>query len=211
MNFSDGPELAAAIASVLAKDDMTDVIPGLVKLAEASINSELRVRQMLTRVTSDVASGTTYFDMPTDFLEAKRVGITSPTEYACKLGYADDDTLFETRIAYPSGAKPTLFGIVGDAIELAPAPQSDVTVELTYYASPEALDCGTVGSTNWLLAKAPDLYLYGALVHSAPYLQEDDRIQTWAALFVAKLQSLNDESRRAETSGGRLVARRTFG
>ena len=32
---------------------------------------------------------------------------------------------------------------------------------------------------NWLLTLAPDLYLYGALLESAPYIKEDGRIQTW--------------------------------
>ena len=38
---------------------------------------------------------------------------------------------------------------------------------------------------GWLLLDAPDVYLYGTLIQSAPYLQDDARTQTWAALYAA--------------------------
>ena len=36
---------------------------------------------------------------------------------------------------------------------------------------------------NWLLAKNPDLYLYGALLESEPFLKNDSRMVTWRALL----------------------------
>jgi hypothetical protein len=45
---------------------------------------------------------------------------------------------------------------------------------------------------NWLLTLAPDLYLYGALLESAPYIKEDGRIQTWALGLSTALDGLNN-------------------
>jgi hypothetical protein len=49
--------------------------------------------------------------------------------------------------------------------------------------------------------------LYGSLIHSAPFLQEDQRIATWAQLYSAAISNLNAVSDRAEYSGGTLVMR----
>ena len=65
--------------------------------------------------------------------------------------------------------------------------------------------------TNWLLTNYPDAYLYGALLHSAPYLQEDSRIQTWAALYQKAISDINSESERSKTSAsGRRIKIRSY-
>ena len=74
------------------------------------------------------------------------------------------------------------------AFELAPTPNAVCTIEMVYRANLPPL--ATAG-TNWLLTAAPDLYLYGALVESAPYLKEDARLQTWGQLFANARDALN--------------------
>jgi hypothetical protein len=81
---------------------------------------------------------------------------------------------------------------------------------LTYYAKIPAL---TVSNTsNWLLVDSPDLYLYGSLLQAAPYLQDDQRITTWAALYTTAINDLkvSDERSRMATSALRMRAR-SFG
>ena len=58
--------------------------------------------------------------------------------------------------------------------------------------------------TNWLLTHHPDIYLYGALLHSAPFLQEDARAQTWAALYKSAVERVNDASSKSTASGSGL-------
>ena len=59
-------------------------------------------------------------------------------------------------------------------------------------------------SDNWLLDDSPDVYLYGSLMHSAPYLQEDARITVWAQLYSAAVARLNESSDRSRHSGSGL-------
>ena len=59
-----------------------------------------------------------------------------------------------------------------------------------------------------MLAEYPDIYLYGALVESAPYLKDDARLTVWEG----RLQSAITEVRilkDRERFGGKLVARPT--
>jgi len=48
------------------------------------------------------------------------------------------------------------------------------------------------------------MYLYGALLHSAPYLAEDQRIAIWAQMYSAAVQRLNEVSDDARFSGSGL-------
>jgi len=78
-------------------------------------------------------------------------------------------------------------------------------MQLAYYAEiPKLSDTTTF---NWLLQSDPDLYLYGSLMQSAPYLLDDARMQTWASLYqngLASLQKASDDTRFGG-SGRRII------
>jgi len=46
------------------------------------------------------------------------------------------------------------------------------------------------------------LYLYGALLESAPYIKEDGRIQTWGLGFAAALNDLNNIGQTSTFNAG---------
>jgi len=79
--------------------------------------------------------------------------------------------------------RPLTFSAVGGKLELAPAPDTSYTMEHLYFSRIPALHEGS--PTNWMLDYHPDAYLYGALLHSAPYLVEDQRIAVWSTLYEA--------------------------
>ena len=84
--------------------------------------------------------------------------------------------------------------MIGTEIQVYPPPDGTYTAELVYYAEIPALtDSNT---TNWLLTLAPDIYLYGTLMQTAPYLQDDARLQTWAALYQKKMQDIEISNER---------------
>jgi hypothetical protein len=160
------------------------------------------------RVTT--TTGEQFVPLPSDFLEARNVQATAGT-YPNILEYAEPNYIDYLRDAEPT-EYPTNYSIVGSSLEFAPVPAADTTIELVYYSKIPALDLTSAVSTNWVLQRAPDAYLYGALVHTAPYLIEDERLPVWSQAFGTALASLNRESERASVRGSRLVAkRRTFG
>jgi hypothetical protein len=46
-----------------------------------------------------------------------------------------------------------------------------------------------------------DAYLYGSLLHAAPYLGEDQRAQVWASLYKNAIDAINLEDDKAKASG----------
>lgn len=198
--------LKSGIADFLNRSDLTSVIPTFISLSEAKFNRTLRVRQMIKRATATI--DTQFFAMPADFLEAKSFVLnTNPLTY---LEYATQDFLQKQRQdVYITSGKPALFGVVGTQFEAVPTPDGNYTGELTYYAKIESLSDTT--TSNWLLAYAPDLYLYGALVQAAPYLRDDERIAVWGQFYTAVMDDIVVADQRASVATTPIVRARSLG
>jgi hypothetical protein len=94
---------------------------------------------------------------------------------------------------------PTNYAITAGQIELLPTPDETYSASLVYYSRIPALSVSN--TTNWLLTEAPDTYLYGSLVHAAPYLKDDQRLVVWESLFKLSLDTLNSSSEDAKYGG----------
>lgn len=191
--------LQSAIGDYLNRADLTSQIPMFIQFVEADLNTRLRSREMVVRATT--TNDEEFVELPPDFLQALNlqiVGGKTPLRYVT-LDEADQikaAQIYTQVIAYT---------LVDDAIELVPAPADNVQIEMVYYQCIPALS--DTNTTNWLLSKSPDVYLYGALVHAAPFLMDDQRINTFASFYTQRVEALNLDSDRAVHSGSPLVAR----
>ena len=204
MAISTYTDLKTSVASWLNRDDLTSVIPDFISLAEAGINRDLRHYKMIER--ADATLDSRYVQLPTDWMETVRFSITSGNTYRLELVSRDDMLEYRQKTADASG-RPRFYANIGDTIEVFPTPDADYTMQLQYYAKTPALSDSN--ASNWLLLDAPDVYLYGTLIQSAPYLQDDARTQTWAALYAAALQSLQKASDDTRFAGSGLRMRVT--
>lgn len=193
--------LKSGIADFLARDDLTAVIPTFVALAEADMNRKVRAIAMETRSTATLDAQ--FSGLPTDWLETisirisgadSRLVLASAAEIADLRAWNDDQA-----------GEPTHYAHVAGGLELYPTPDDTYTAELVYYAKITALSAD--GDTNWVLTNHPDAYLYGSLIHSAPYLKDDPRVEVWAGLYANAIQSINQASQDAKFSGTGLRLR----
>ena len=195
-------ELLAAAANWLARDDLTSRIPEFVVLCEAKLNRVLFVRQMETRSTTTCDTTDTepeFITLPTDFQTMRRVRLSGVTGKP-RLEFMAHSQLEDYRYSIDNVTdQPVYFTIMGDEMELAPTPNENYTLEMVYRKNIPAL---ASNSTNWLLTAAPDIYLYGTLLESAPYIKEDERIQTWALGFSSSIDQLNGLSDRQSFDSG---------
>ncbi len=186
--------LKAAMASALMRDDLTDAIPTFIRLCEAQTFRNLRISQMETTASADLIDGEV--ELPTDFIEL--IDVQGDDTYRSWTPI----TPFQARRDYPTGAGgiTSNYSIIGNTLKTYPG-GGDGTVLLTYYARPSLLDDGN--ATNWLLAQHPDVYLYGSLKHSAPWLEDDARIQVWESLYQ---QALGEVRRTDELRSGTMIS-----
>jgi len=199
-------ELKTSVGDWLNRTDLTTAIPDFISLAEAQIERNLRTRQMIVRATASIT--TEYSAVPADFLEVKSFKLD--TNPVTPLGFETIDSMDTLAVTYRSAAKPIFFTVVGEQFRYLPEPDTAYTGELIYYAKLSKLS--TANTTNFLLTAAPDVYLYGALMQAAPYLQDDARIAVWASMYRAGLEEVTQADDRSSSTGGVLVARaRTLG
>ena len=207
MALSTYAELKTSIGDWLNRSDLSATIPDFISLAEAHIERTLRTRQMIVRANASFDQQ--YGAVPSDFLEVKSLKLTS-TNPPTPLSFLTIDSLDEQSSSYTASGKPRFFGVVGNQLRILPTPDGTYTTELTYFAKLTKLSNSV--TTNWLLTSSPDIYLYGALLQAAPYLQDDARIQTWATLYERALNDLRTADDRGASSGGTLLTRaKTFG
>ena len=197
-------ELKSAVSDFLNRDDLDAVVPTFISLAEAGIDRDLRHFKMIKR--ADATLDSRYVQIPTDWMETVRFSITSGDTYRLELISRDDMLQYRQNTKNTPG-RPRFYANIGESIEVFPTPNAEYTMQLQYYARTPALS--DTNAKNWLLTDAPDVYLHGALIQSAPYLKDDARTQTWAALYSAALQSLQKASDDTRFAGSGLRMRIT--
>lgn len=200
MALSNYGELKTAIADFLNRDDLTSVIPTFIALAESQIARDLRHWRQERRVTTTLNER--FENLPSDWLETKNLYLSdgAAVEYASVAEISRQKLLSED-----SAGKPRLYTINSGQFEFFPQPDEDYDLTMVYVARiPAMVEDDDV---NWLMTYYPDVYLYGSLLQSAPYLAEDARVAVWAQLYGAAVANLNKESDIASYSGSPLVMR----
>ena len=202
MAITNYTELKSAVADWLNRSDLSAAIANFIALSETQTERNLRVRQMLTR--ADAIIDTKYSAVPSDFLQARTFKLTS-TSPVQPLEFATDDQMDDLDASNTAPSRPLYFSMVGNQFRVHPAPDSSYTAELSYFAKIPRLS--DAAPTNWLLTMAPDIYLYGALIQSAPYLKDDERINVWTTLYAAGLDALRVADQGATSSRGVLKSK----
>lgn len=218
---------------LFGRTDLAPRIPDFITLFEAKANRTLKCRQMEMRAVSviDLTNPEPQFlALPPFFQTMRRVHmkpISSPSpggsraapglqnslspegfanpNSAPRLKFATQSQIDDLRNIHLSPGTPIWFALFGNEMELFPIPDFAYQIEMVYRSYIPSLNSNT---TNWLLALAPDAYLYGTLMEAAPYLHEDDRIQVWGAGVQAAFDKLNELSEDALYNAGPLVIRR---
>jgi hypothetical protein len=192
MTITNFGTLKTAIADTLNRDDLTSAIPTFVRLAQAQLNRKIRSHRQITRGSLTIDAQ--FEALPADWLETIRITMdANPIRVLTQISM-DDLTRYRTATDNSTDA-PVYFSHNGTDIELFPTPSTSYTGQITYYAKIAALSAD--GDTNWLLTNHPDVYLYGALVHTAPYLKDDARIAVWAGLLAQAMNEIEEESNAA--------------
>ncbi len=204
MPITTHAELLTAVSDYIGgRSDLGSVDDDFVVLCEARLNHgnydvggfstpPLRARRMQTRAS--VAVTTEYTDISSlNFLEPIYAKLTStnPDKHLKALPQA----MFDTQCPSSSSGEPIYYSIFGDELRIGPV--QSVTVELGHYRTIPPL---VSTDPNWLLTDNPGVYLYGALLEAAIYIDEPEDIQKFGRIFsglVLGMQASGSDSSRA--------------
>jgi hypothetical protein len=192
LTYSD---IKSSVSDWLVRDDLTDRSADFIALAESRLNRELRVREMISQATGTISTQT--IQIPGDFVEVLRLTLDTSADMPLEYRPVEDS---EIRVAGSTSGQPSWFSVIGSNLKLYPIPDGSYDYTLDYYATIPALS--DTNTTNWLLEKAPDIYLFGALSEAAPFLMDDARVPFWESRFQAAKRSLNSAEIRAKRTSG---------
>ena len=167
-------QLKADIADYLHRTDLTDKIPGFIRLAEAALLREFSPKE--TEISVSVTSVDHFIDIPADFNQLCRITTAWGAEWRT-LEYHE-------------------FRLETGKLWL----KDDATVNLYYI--PKITPLSDSVDTNWMLSNAPDLYLYASALEGAKWMRDAEQISMLTGMVGGLLDAVRRlELRKFITTG----------
>ena len=197
--------LKQAIAGFLLRDDLTEQIDAFVQLGEAQLNRDIRHPRMEARI--EYPHLTRRFPLPSEWLETVSIEFTGQNgEPAFLRPFGSAEAEVVAAREHGSGGDPQGYRVEGNNLIITPAPGAGAA-SMVFVAKLASVLDPSHGNTNWLLRRYPDAYLYGSLMHSAPFLMEDNRLAMWGDLYAAAVGKVNRVGKQSRLAGARLRVR----
>lgn len=153
-------DLVFAVGEYMDRDDLVDLMPRFIGLAELRLNRDLRTDQQTVSTTLTTIAGEV--TLPADFLEARSAFVTN---------YRPLRAMAEEELSdFVTAGSPVGFVIRAGVLKVVPA--ADVAINVVYSRKVPSLTAAS--PTNWLLTAAPDLYLWSTCVEAATYAKNAD-------------------------------------
>lgn len=192
--------LQASVADWLNRTDITAPITDMIRMAEVQMDRDIRCADMIV-ATSLVISGNPTA-LPADF--NGMVALELPAGVGAPMTYRKPEGVRAlNQSAFQAPGTPQFWTVAGTNVETAPAASGSFTCPMLYYGRIPSLS--NSNTTNWLLTKHPDAYLFGALLQAAPYLKDDARIQSWGMLYQKAVSAIIASDARVSFGHGLVV------
>ncbi len=186
MAYNTYDDLVTSVADYLREDNLTSQIGDFVLLFEAIEGAKL-VHPYAQK--QEVVSISEFpYTLPSDCAHLRSFGVKGELPYT----QVSWEHLYNRDRPYNAYAVTA----VGDEqkIYARTIQESPSDFEITYRAKLGNL----VNEVNWLYRNFPMIYLYGSLIQAEPYLNQDQRIATWNAMYQGSLRALETSARLLE-------------
>lgn len=206
MQFSNYTDFRTWVLKMIDGDDANtgslaqDTLDLLIAMGESRVYQGtaqiggLRASSMQTALTGAVAANAV--PLPTDCLSLEIVWFDpeKPLEAVSESDLRD-------RSRWNRGGDVRQYAQSGDTLIFAPEAVNGAEIGGRYYQRPDDIADGLHATFN----RYPEVYLFGALAESAPFLGDDSRLPMWEMLFGKWLMRANETERNRAYSGSRLV------
>lgn len=187
MAITNFAELQTSVADFAHRNDLTSVMPDLVRLAEDVIYADLDTRQQDTLATLTCVANTETVALPADFIlfRSLSLNLTSRKETLTYL----TPTQYAQEFQSDYKAEPRAYTVIGSTLYLQPTPDSAYKLNAVYEA--KLTNLSVSNTTNWLLMANPSVYLYAVLTQVAIYSKNTEDLTKWSNLYNKVIQGLN--------------------
>jgi hypothetical protein len=200
MNYG---QLKSILTRYLKRDDLTDLYDVWADLTSTRVDAGLELSEQEYRtITIPKAQ---FISLPGDFITMRHLEVNyaggAPVEYVTAM------QLDQMRIKYGTSGGIRFYTILNNQLELFPPPGPDSEQVLTMYYFAKLPALLQDADTNKVLESYPQLYIYGMMIEAAAFREHKGDSDTYAGLFSAYADSLNDKQSAGRYSGNGLTMR----
>lgn len=200
MSLDSYANLKTEIQNWLADDDIADYVDSFIVACESTMRRTIRIPELMTKEQVTISDGDRTTDLTSltaSVLDLKSIRIleasTNYSRFAPSLQQMNLNQLSEHSLNVES--RPTAFTVYGTTVEYNVEADQNYTAEFFFWKNFTALS--DANTSNEILVAHPDLYLWGSLTASAPFLGNDERLQVWGNLYanaVAEVRRVAQEN-----------------
>lgn len=184
MALGNYTELQAFIETRAKHTGITADIPDFIAMAEAKLNTKLRLREQEQMAYADTTADR-YYQLPTGFIELLDLRMKEQAQddrYLQPLLFTSPQ---EISRYYGDSSRPSRYTLRKN-LELNRIPDQTYRLQMHYLKS---WDIATE-LTNWLLTNYPQIYVFATLVEVFDHLEYENKL----AISAAKLQAAIEEA-----------------
>ena len=164
------------------RDDVSTFVDDFIDLCEAEMYKTLRIRDMQARATADTSGR--YLELPDSFIEMRRLRLISGSQ-----NYELQSCVPESLRIISSGGIPSFYTVTTQ-LEFDRTADATYTIEMQYWKSLTVLD--DTNTTNQVLTRFPDIYLFGSLWALYDWAMEPDLSNYYYQKFQNSIKQAND-------------------
>ena len=176
----------------VSESTFTSQLNNFIEESEDRIFSMVQLPDQRKNVQGSLSSSNRFLATPTDFYAPMSLAIVSSGSYTY-LDFKHPSFIREYSSTTSTG-QPKYYSLFDDtSFELAPVPNSDYTVELHYFYSPESITAGADSGTTWLSTNAKNTLLYGSILEGYTYMKgEPDLMALYEKRYEQALARLKE-------------------
>jgi hypothetical protein len=187
--------LIADVITYMERDDADFIaqIPSLIGLAEAAIAAELKSYLQLTVVETTLLEDQVILQKPARW--RKTVSMKSNGK---PILLRSQDYIAQYQSESDNGQPVYYADYDYNNWAIAPTPDQDYPLEITYYSLIQPLD--STNQQNLFTRECPQAMLFGTLLQAQGYLKALDKLPVWKQYYLDSLNALKkeDNSRRVD-------------
>lgn len=194
-------QLQNEVCGWLNRQDIIEVMPGLISMVETELAESLRARCMV--VTAVQAIDSPYITLPAGFCTMESIRDHNTGELLVL-----KDEWSGSWTGYCANGGCTAYRLKADCIEFLPHPSipdppdpawTPQVVEMGWYARPTPLLLPT--DTNPVLEQLYGIYLYGCLAHAGVFERDPEMVSVWDAKYQQAVTRANLWKQQSDYSG----------
>ena len=179
----------------LLSDDVIERLPTLIRLGEVRLARLLTTPSSETTATLTTTAGVQAVSLPTDFDSARQMLLTGTED----TGYPLEFVPVNVVEGYDYQGKPVVWSKQGNTALFGPIPDATYTLTLRYSARLTFLTDNN--TSNWLLERHPDAYVYMCSAVICQHLQDMDNAANYLMQADAVVAEINREGMRRRRGG----------